>query len=858
MRALGSNRRRGAMVGAAIGIVLLMGLGGALPLAGASAGGGGPGGARASPAMPCCPSGGGTDYEITFTETGLPANTTWWVDVSGWNMTNFLPPDEVYLDEPNGTYTYTIGAAAGWGPDPESGSLVIDGAAVNRTVVFTPIEYEAQFSETGLAVGTYWSVQLGASTVASETSSIGLDEPVGTYGFSITSGAPQYYVVGASIKGNVTFATAATGNVTLDGSGAVVNVEFADTVYAVTLKETGLPKDDGWIASLTGSDGLQENGTMTSSLGFFEPNGTYTWRVLAGPAGYLPETTSGSVTVDGSAVTVDVTFEHLKYAVAFEESGLPSGTSWSVTLNGTKTTSKTAWVNFTVANSTGSGYAFTVGKVTNFTSAPSSGTLTVSGAAVVKAIAFHAAPAYNVTFDALGLAPGTAWTTTFNGTTITSSAERHVYHVQNYTPYPFLASSSYGNNATPSSGDVTVNGAPVTVSITFTHSVTFVETGLPLGTNWTVTVNGSLHWSTNTTIVLWGYANGSVPYTVGSIADYQANASSGSAEVQGAPVSVAIRFTQVLFPVVFEEAGLVSGTTWAVTLNGTRETSTTTTITFSVPSGTYAYQIGEVLTYNLTSAEYGNVTVAGAAPTPIQVTYVLAEYPMTFTETGLPSGATWSVELGGKTVANSASSRIVFLETGSGSFAYNVSASAELAVYPSAGSLAAGHNLSVTIGYAYEVSFTGSESGWTWSMSIGGLTQSTVGKIVFLEPNATVAWTAGTETGTYDSRSCTIAADPNSGSVTVSGSAVSVTVSYPVPSSSTCPTGGGCLPTLAAMEMCIDARPQNVLSLGTGALGPIEAPAFAVLVGVGLAVTAYQLRDPRDPRARRPGAGGAD
>ena len=45
------------------------------------------------------------------------------------------------------------------------------------------------------------------------------------------------------------------------------------------------------------------------------------------------------------------------------------------------------------------------------------------------------------------------------------------------------------------------------------------------------------------------------------------------------------------FNVTFAESGLPSATSWSVTLNGSQHTSTTTTITFTEPNGTYNYTI---------------------------------------------------------------------------------------------------------------------------------------------------------------------------------------------------------------------------------------------------------------------------
>jgi len=48
------------------------------------------------------------------------------------------------------------------------------------------------------------------------------------------------------------------------------------------------------------------------------------------------------------------------------------------------------------------------------------------------------------------------------------------------------------------------------------------------------------------------------------------------------------------YSVTFTESGLPSGTSWSVTLNGNTESSTTNTISFSEPNGTYSYVVASV------------------------------------------------------------------------------------------------------------------------------------------------------------------------------------------------------------------------------------------------------------------------
>ncbi|MEM0129120.1 MAG: hypothetical protein QXG65_03010 [Thermoplasmata archaeon] len=96
-----------------------------------------------------------------------------------------------------------------------------------------------------------------------------------------------------------------------------------------------------------------------------------------------------------------------KYTVTFAESGLPSGTGRTVTLNG----GSQSTISFAEPNGT---YAFAVTAVTGYSASPSSGTILVNGANVTEAIVSAKETTYSVAFHERGLPPGTPWSVTFN------------------------------------------------------------------------------------------------------------------------------------------------------------------------------------------------------------------------------------------------------------------------------------------------------------------------------------------------------------------------------------------------------------------------------------------------------------
>ena len=142
--------------------------------------------------------------------------------------------------------------------------------------------------------------------------------------------------------------------------------------------------------------------SATGDIVFTEPNGTYSYTVGV-VTGYTATLSSGSVTVNGAAQTVSIAFAKVStgatFAVTFTETGLPAGTSWSVTLNGFPKSSTTDTITFQEPNGS---YAFTAGSVSGYTVSPSPGTIRVNGAAVSQPITFTSSTSNGETHQTTG------------------------------------------------------------------------------------------------------------------------------------------------------------------------------------------------------------------------------------------------------------------------------------------------------------------------------------------------------------------------------------------------------------------------------------------------------------------------
>ncbi|MGA8537629.1 MAG: ice-binding family protein [Thermoplasmata archaeon] len=174
-----------------------------------------------------------------------------------------------------------------------------------------------------------------------------------------------------------------TGEVSLAGSTIVVPTVASSTTYPVTFTESGLPAATSWSVTFGGI----LTSSATSTVVFDVVSGTYGYSVTV--AGYVATPSSGDVTVSGAAANQAIACSAAvsgSFDVTFTESGLPAGTSWSVTLNQVTTSSTTSTAGFTAV--AGGTYTYAVGVVSNYTASPSTGSVTVNGASSNQTISF--------------------------------------------------------------------------------------------------------------------------------------------------------------------------------------------------------------------------------------------------------------------------------------------------------------------------------------------------------------------------------------------------------------------------------------------------------------------------------------
>jgi hypothetical protein len=247
--------------------------------------------------------------------------------------------------------------------------------------------------------------------------------------------------------------------------------------------------------------------------------------------------------------------------------------------------------------------------------------VTVAGSDLEVAADFALIPVpYPVTWTETGLPTGTTWSVVVRNTTLTGDTAQIATTEVDGT-YGYQVASVDGFAPDPASNYVLVAGGPASVTVAFTpipyyYTVEWLETGLPAGTAWSVTVRNDTATSTGPSADL-REVNGTYSYAITPIPGYRAAPPNGGFVISGGSVTIDIVWAVVPFEphytVVFT-AGSAPGGSWSVSFAGLNASSTGASVTFSVPNGTFHYAITAPSGHYATPGG-GTVIVAGAPVT---------------------------------------------------------------------------------------------------------------------------------------------------------------------------------------------------------------------------------------------------
>ncbi len=494
---------------------------------------------------------------------------------------------------------------------------------------------------------------------------------------------------------------------------------------------------------------------------------------------YVPEPTEHGLAVLPSDLRT--------YPITVNEAGLPHGTIWQLTLTDGEAY-RTSGTNLTFFEPNGSyaGSAASLGLEYVADVPP----LVVSGAPLVVNLTFAPNPG-TVTFSETGLPSHARWVvllyrqveanrsnvSVYDGSRNTTASAMTIPLPNGTYGFSLFAFAVNGTNynPVPESGKFVLAGAPIEIPVAFVPQtmVVFQETGLDPSLTWTVTLNGSTQSSSFGGTISFLEGPGSYSFVVSPVAGYNATPRSGTVTVTDRSINVTISFTLPEYPVRFEEVGLPLGTAWSVATSGGEYNTTTTVDRALLPNGSYEFLVLPVPGF-LGTPELGSITVDGALlVVPLRFQPVL--YDVTFTETGLPAGTAWSVQVGSTT--ETASGDSITFSLPNGTYAYTASTSANFTGVPAGGSVVVlGASLDRAVTFraipTYRVTFSARGLGArNWSITFDERTlSSTGGPIVFGAPNGTYRFTVTAEGG--------LLVSPSQGAIQVNGGAVARQVNF--------------------------------------------------------------------------------
>ncbi len=445
------------------------------------------------------------------------------------------------------------------------------------------------------------------------------------------------------------------------------------------------------------------------------------------------------------------------YLVTFVERGLATvGIAWTVAVDGlvetspgvpkTPTTTSIAFLlpngSFPVLVPGPSGYVSNYGD---------GGTVYVAGADQNVPVHFERASGFSLVFGETGLGAGTSWCVTIDAawkSCQTTSTIRFLglnggyWFTYTITPIPGMSilQRELGAWTPEDAGSILLVYYPgIRTDVAFGHTVTFEVLGGPPGNEWSVAVGGGSYSSEYYAgPALAELPNGTYRYHIYS--GYAVSPASGTIIVAGNETVLAYIYT-----LTFRESVLPNGTRWSVTIEGSTEFTTSTSVAFYEADGRYPYRVTVYGGDGLAPAS-GIAEIIGA-----NHTVTLTAYTLTFVVLGLPPLLSWYVTLGSRPTVwgftNLTGASTVSFLVGDGRFGYVVGTTGGNSLSPRAGTVVVnGANRTVGLS-AYAVSFTerGLPNGTTWTVTVDGIqayntTYDGSGTITFYEGNSTFGY----------------------------------------------------------------------------------------------------------------------
>ncbi|WP_393972197.1 thermopsin [Oxyplasma meridianum] len=207
-------------------------------------------------------------YAVTFSESGLPQGSGWYVNITGMGSSGKITAGDYIVYLQNGTYYYNVSTGLKTYRSSYASKLDVSGSDATQYVVFRELKYNIEFSETGLPVGTVWNISSYQNISASTSgSNLTLHVTDGTYYFYVSTSSPYYPLQKIY-------------NITVSGSNLTENLTFKQYSYisgTITPADSTL-KIDGKAVNVTdGKFSLKAiNGTYSVVASLHNYNNYYT------------------------------------------------------------------------------------------------------------------------------------------------------------------------------------------------------------------------------------------------------------------------------------------------------------------------------------------------------------------------------------------------------------------------------------------------------------------------------------------------------------------------------------------------------------------------------------------------------
>ncbi|HKN07316.1 MAG TPA: PKD domain-containing protein [Thermoplasmata archaeon] len=338
-----------------------------------------------------------------------------------------------------------------------------------------------------------------------------------------------------------------------------------------------------------------------------------------------------------------------------------------------------------------------------------------------------------LTVDFTGSGSGGTPTYTYNwrfgdGTSSTSQNPSHLYASTGQYTVVF--------NVTDSKGDTAASSLRITVAGSVSAGASANVTSGPV--NLSVQFTGSASGGTPAYSWAWKFGDGQTSssqnptHVYRTVSTFTAQLNVTDSKGAYALSSVTIHTSlQSHYTVWFNESRLPTGTNWTVFVNSTLAWTTGASLPISLLNGSYPYVVGVTNTSFHPVSANGHLSVMGAN-VAVAVPFVLTNYTLTFRQTTLPSGLSWSVDLGG--TASSTSAGSLSYQRSNGTYPYGVTAPSGYGATPSSGRASvSGANLTITVNFAlltFRVAFEqqGLPSGSNWTVTFAGNPQTSTAR----------------------------------------------------------------------------------------------------------------------------------